>query len=225
MFAPIVSFKSWLRRWLQMEHTATMHGQPMTPEQAAADIAERARLGDQIAMAIICEVRDNAKKGDPTAKKAYKLLEAYTARNPHQNLNSFDPNIGEDEACDLATQICGEDYGAAVIEAVPAVISQSPAKAVVTLANGPSLLPQEDGTNLIRTVAEKFEDPELRQAFATGAKHTVEALPLLKSMSHDAQHALFLGYILGQARCIQAVRETDTPLSVLSPMVGWEMGE
>jgi hypothetical protein len=220
-------FKSWLRKWLAIDTTASMHGAPMSMEQAAADIANRARLGDQVAMAIICEVRDNAKKGDPKAKQAFKLLDQYTrehANNP-ENLNHYDSTMGDDEAADLASTMCGEevDYAVAIRQKAPAAIQASNRKAIVTLANGPSLLPGE--RNLVREVGETFQTEEEKEAFILGARFCAKALAAMQDMTHEAQHALLLGYVLGTARKIQAVREPNMPISVQSRIAGWELGE
>ncbi len=223
---PVTVLKGWLRKWLSIDTvTAKMHGEPMTMEQAAADIAERARLGDQVAMAIICEVRDNAKKGDPKAKQAFKLLDQYTRETSHKmNHNDSTSSVGDDEAADLAASMGGEDFAGAVIEKGPAAIEASNRKAIVTLANGPSLLPVA-GYNPIRDIGQRFQTDEEKDAFILGAKFCGKALAAMQEMSHEAQHALMLGYVLGTARKIQAVRLPNVPISVQSAVVGWELGE
>ena len=224
---PIVKLRSWLHRWIIGAHHPTLHSGEMTQEQAAINIAERARLGDQVAYAIICEVRDRAAAGDPTAKKSYDFLMKYTSDgNPHQNLNHYDASVGEEEAAAFASRMCGEEPFAVVVhEEVPKLASVAPLKAVVALAEGPSLLPQPDGTNLIREVGEAFDNPDEEQAFILGAKFCQESLHAMRNMSPEEQNALLLGVIMGNARRMQAMRDPNIPVSSHTPSVGWELGE
>jgi hypothetical protein len=48
----------------------------------AFEVVERARAGDQVAMAIMAEVRDNAKKGDRLARHNKKLIDEYIEKHP-----------------------------------------------------------------------------------------------------------------------------------------------
>src|SRR3984957_730083 len=55
---------------------------PSTQEEGATDLVLRARAGDQNAMAIIAQVRESAKNGNPTALKSLRLIKAYITDHP-----------------------------------------------------------------------------------------------------------------------------------------------
>jgi hypothetical protein len=55
---------------------------PTDLDRAVGDIVERARAGDQVAMAIIAEVRKNAQAGVPRARMTFGMLEKYIKKNP-----------------------------------------------------------------------------------------------------------------------------------------------
>lgn len=48
----------------------------------AFEVVERARAGDQVAMAIIAEVRDKAKKGDRQARRSASAIMEYINKHP-----------------------------------------------------------------------------------------------------------------------------------------------
>jgi hypothetical protein len=50
--------------------------------QSVRDVVERARAGDQVAMGILAETRDNAKNGVPMAVISSKLIRQYIKKNP-----------------------------------------------------------------------------------------------------------------------------------------------
>jgi hypothetical protein len=68
---------------------------PSTQEEGATDLVLRARAGDQNAMAIIAQVRESAKKGNPTALKSLQLMKAYISANP---VDMVEPTMFQGEA-------------------------------------------------------------------------------------------------------------------------------
>lgn len=54
----------------------------MKPKEGVREIVERARSGDQVAMALIIECRKQAEQGNRTAKKRCKEIERYIDKNP-----------------------------------------------------------------------------------------------------------------------------------------------
>lgn len=55
----------------------------MNPMQATArDVVERARAGDQVAMGILVEVRDNAKRGNRKAQESSRVITQYIKTHP-----------------------------------------------------------------------------------------------------------------------------------------------
>jgi hypothetical protein len=51
-------------------------------ERECRDLVERARAGDQVAMALIVEIRKNAQKGNATAVDSYRRIDRYSRKNP-----------------------------------------------------------------------------------------------------------------------------------------------
>lgn len=219
-------FKGWLRRWVAADtHPAQMGGRPMTVNDGAAQLVERARMGDQNAIALICQVRDNAKRGNSRAQQGFKALQLYVENNPVASQGTMGEEIaGEVEANQLARQVCNAafegEYVEVVRELVPNLASQSVEKAIVALANGPSLLPRDEST-YISDVYNTLSQPE-KKMFAVGYRHGISELASIPS---SLQCAFLLGHILGTARAIQAVRLPRVPISVLDPQTGFELGE
>jgi hypothetical protein len=221
-------FKGWLRRWVNADVTIPpprMGGKPATINDGAAQLVERARQGDQNAIALICQVRDNAKKGLPRAKQAVVALGRYIERNPVDSQGSMGEELAEEAETDaLAEDVldcCFEgDYVEVVRELVPDLATKSIPKAIVALANGPSLLPA-DGATHITDVRDSLTDAE-KKAFAKGYR---QGMRELDDVPTGLQCAFLLGHILGTARRIQAVRLPGVPVSVLSPSAGFELGE
>lgn len=222
----MVKLKMLLRRWLDITPSATqLHGQePKTVEDGAAQLVERARQGDQNAIAMICTVRDSAKKGNPKARRGFAALERYIKANPPKNLPSFGEELARNRECDAVCQEMmagfGEDYCETVKKEVPAVAVLSLPKAIVTCANGPNLL-QDGAQNLFHDVKDSFSEQE-QKAFVLGIKHGISELDRIPQ---ELQAPFIVGHVLGTARRIQAVRHPRTPLSILSARLGYEFGE
>lgn len=182
-------------------------------------------MGDQNAIALICQVRDNAKKGNQRAQQGMKALQLYIENNPVVSQGSMGEEMAhEAETNVLARDVCNAafegDYVEVVRELVPDLASQSVPKAVVALANGPSLL-NRDGSTYISDVYNTLSEAE-KKVFAVGYRHGISELASIPSGLHCA---FILGHILGTARAIQAVRLPRVPVSVLAPQTGFELGE
>ncbi len=222
----LIKLKLLLRRVLGITpNAAQLHGQePKTMEEGAMQLVERARQGDQNAIALICTVRDEAKKGSPKAKRGFAVLKAYIEKNPPKNLPSFGAELSKNRECDLICQEMmagfGEDYLEAVKKEVPGIAALSLPKAIVTVANGPNLL-QDGAQNLLHDVRDSFTDDE-QKAFILGIKHGISELDRIPE---GLQAPFIVGHVLGTARRIQAVRHPRVPLSILSAKLGYEFGE
>ncbi len=215
MFAFI---KAWLRKWLH-EPPRINGGKPASIKEGAAQLVERARLGDQNAMALMKQIGENAKKKQPRALKAYSALMVYIKANPVTKEMTFGEEVESDNiADDIHTAFGAEDYCEVVFSKVPDLALRNINKAIVCLANGPSLLPDDEH---FKTVRESLS-PEDEKAFMLGYKHGVKELDDVPEQFHCP---FLLGHVLGTARRIQAVRLPKVPVSVLSPQVGMELGE
>jgi len=53
----------------------------MRRERECRDLVLRSRAGDQVAMALIVEIRKNAEKGDASALDSYRRIDRFTKRS------------------------------------------------------------------------------------------------------------------------------------------------
>jgi hypothetical protein len=223
----MVKLKAWLRHVLAPEPVMLgpqLGAAPTTVEEGAQQLVERARQGDQNAIAMICQVRDNAKKGIAQARQGYTAIESYIKAHPAQSIPSFGEELANNSASDsMAIDMMagfGEDYIATIKDKTAPLAAVSIPKAVVTLANGPSLLPSGQ-QNLVHDIRDSLDEAQCA-AFLLGLKH---GLSEMNSIPEEQQWAFVLGHVLGTARKIQAVRCPNVPLSILSPQLGAEFQE
>lgn len=89
-----------------IEKKIMMKAQDGSQGSAAENLVRRARQGDQNAMAIICSVRDEAKKKNPKARSAFQALRNFIRLNPPSTMGAEPaptPRIMSFAACiDLA---------------------------------------------------------------------------------------------------------------------------
>lgn len=223
----LLKFKAWLRNWLMLDHQPSQMGgagNPATISDGAAQLVERARAGDQNALAMICEIRDRAKAGNPRAKKSFQALEHFIKQNPFTQKPHFgQESVEVDLLCqDVQSCFAGEaDYVETVTTKMPEIASLNVNKAVVTLANGPNLLP-ENGLSKVKEVSDALGDEDKQAAFKQGYQHGMRELD---GVPEHLREAFILGHLFGTARRIQAVRIPGVPVSILSPGFGLELGE
>jgi hypothetical protein len=218
--ALLQTFKSWLREWLNSDLPPSIgREQPRTIEEAASALVERSRQGDQNAVAMICEIRDNAARGNERAKKTHEEIGDYIKKHPVHSEHGNDES--DSLACDVIASFEGDEpYEEVVVKKVTPLAEKSVRKAIVTVANGPSLV--KNYKDLIRSFCESLPEQE-QKAFAYGALKTNLALHAMQEMPHECQHALILGYVLGKARQIQCVRLPECPISYQSIVAGEEL--
>lgn len=164
---------------------------------AVRDIVLRARVHDQNAIATIVENKIRAHQGIPQARKMRGLLERYVQNNPVNK-----PSIGNDAIVQrqLTTSLQTAITAPSTLHyatAVAALVPSSKSNPIILLANGPEL----DDTR-VNSIIMSLPETE-RQGFPTSK----------------------LGYCVAQARRIQSVREGHAPISSISRMAGWELGE
>lgn len=181
---------------------------------AVEGLVDRARHGDQNAVALIIEARKNAEKGNPRAKMSVAMMMRYAKSNSNTSIS------GEGELAPkmlsapsaLTTEIQKADpehYLAAVKGMVP---SLSCIQASVALSNGPKL-DKAQIEKLIATLAD--EDKKL---FSLGYKTWANT----RIKSSNLGDAGKIGKCIGLARTIQMVR-SGKPIALLSKRAGWEL--
>lgn len=180
--------------------------------EAARDVVERARAGDQVAMAILAQVRDNAKAGDARAKASFRIMERYIARNPPTNFGVCDVTHSESlKAMWGLGSLPSPDVAADVvmIEAPKVRLWQ----AIVALVHAPK------GDALISAVDQKIPEGAERESFRKGAN--------IRDAGTDTAHLGFwkLGRIFALGRAIQRLQDESIPIAAFCPVVAWELGE
>lgn len=193
-------------------------------KQAVESLVLRARQGDQNARAMLHGIGIRAKEGVERAQKSLAIAEAFIAKHPATENTLF----GNDQAIQkvAAREIVTDNplhYSAAVTTLLPLTDLN---KASVMLANGPSLLTTDAGSNPhLDAIAQLFNESE-QLALTSGCKYctNLELInDLLKRIPRQCGRALLLGYVLGVARKIQAIRLPESPCGLLSPLVAWEL--
>lgn len=186
----------------------------------AAELVDRARDGDQVAMAILQKVGQNARAKQPRAMVTYRFAQDYIKRNP----TKFN---GESTSKKKEVQIRGllgtvsqgiqtqnpGTYSAALGTLMPTIMTVVDLDdAAVVLSWGPALVALPNP--FIEAIATSFPDPADQDAFRKG---TVTPSPMQKSPP------ALLGYVLGIARRIQIVRLPESSISVLSAQAALEL--
>lgn len=203
-----------------------MNAMPDTKTEILSKVPElvnRARQGDQNAMAMIAQVREASLKGSPRAKIAFEGLTEYIKMNPAQPkavMAGFGAEVVE------ALQIV-DPKNPTPPEAVPtalAVLPNGGKKAVdagsILLASGPPISSQ-----MISAMGQGIH-PAARRIFyfciakcGSGANKMVAEAPAgLKTLA-------MAGRCVGYALKIQMVRLPESIISQFSKMAGWELGE
>lgn len=177
----------------------------------AAQLVERARCNDQVAIATICMVRENAKKGVPLAKKTLEEIIEYGKKHPPKPRTPFGAESDVDTT--ELQQACFSGETEKVGPAVLKVAARNPDKAAVALANCCNV------SSLATAIDACLEDDTFSTAFANPSV----ALQWMKKVPHDTQHGLMLGYVLGVATRLQMVRNPKTPLAYFSEQVAAEL--
>lgn len=187
-----------------------------TIELAAEDLVERARAGDQNAMAILTEIGRNAARQYPRAMKALQACQAYIRGNPERVRISGEPTSSSTAlARAVRTELKNPDEDQrrlAVVILIPALALENPNAAMVSLADGDTLLGKPGAKRIKDLMAEV--PPNARRAFRKGIENP-EALATSKAQK--------LGAVVGRAWRLQRFRLPETPASTLSPDVGWEL--
>lgn len=190
--------------------------------EAAKEVVQRARAGDQNAMAMIVAVRDSAIQGSQRAQEAQRAILDYIRANPVSVTDVFThSHVGDDAKQALAVvKRCGPVVG---LVALFVIAEDSPGAMLsgsIILANGPQL------TNpRISSIGSAIEDDNERKLFYAGVCFKRLPPAFAQRCVPQAQPIINAGKCVGLARSIQEVRQSQSSLSKFSPIVGWEHGE
>jgi hypothetical protein len=157
-------------------------GEDETASETAYDdvaaVVERARCGDQVAIAIITKLRKRSVAGDAKATESLEAIKAYCMKNQAPG-----PTVGMLElhrAC-----VFGKDAEKAG-EALSKVAARDPETAAVTISN------TCDATKLAKALQELMGG---NRAFNAGFLGQA-GLEVMGKLSHEAQHAFMMGYVV-----------------------------
>jgi hypothetical protein len=194
-------------------------------QKEARDFVIRARLGDQNAKAMLVMIRNSAAAGSKRALYVMRYLKHYIDNHPVV-VNAkvgFGGNPAVQRVINaIHSRMHGEpeNHAPIMLNAIPRI--ENPKLAAVPLANCGSLLGQNNPR--IKDICASFTEDE-KDAFEFGRCNCF-ATGIHGDVSPKEQVALHMGRAVGIAQRLQAVRShDDVPVSALSKMAAWELGE
>lgn len=181
------------------------------------DTVLAARAGSQVAMSHLAILKEARK--DPNnhrARLAYKMAEDYINRNPPVTF-SRDVDHSTDQVArtliETLNEADGKQYALLITSMAPHI---EMVKAACVISHGPNLT--DERIELIQSELSEENDRSSFQKgyedWRSGKRNETVILPMYQ-----------LGRAVGLARCYQLVGLGKAPISYLSPLVGWELGE
>jgi hypothetical protein len=199
----LVSFHGENPEWLEGPIDATkmaliLKAREIVPSKEIGAVIRRARAGDQNAMALIVQVRENAAAGDEVAKRSEKAMLAYVDAHPPESDMGAEPEPRSEKEHN---------------------------RAVVTFANG--LMLGKTQIQAIRSQfgEEKHQNVFIYGIMRPWNPTDAGGKELEAQLDDFSQTVLEVARIVGQARQIQKVRLPDSSISGYNPVIGWELGE
>ncbi len=192
----------------------------------AKALVERARVGDQNAMAMITRVKEQSASGSERAKIAFRLLHDYIVANPSGGHGFFARRRTEPRTNfyrllrSAAKQRDTAQFGSDVAELTMRAPDTN--AAAVALADG-CLLTKER----LHAVAKLLGASKEQRLFLYCVRCTDgrRMRVLVQVLPPDGKKIARAGRAIGLARRIQGIRSGRMPISRLSKMVAWELGE
>jgi hypothetical protein len=189
----------------------------------ARDIADRARAGDQNAVAQIAVVRDKAQAGDRDYQVAWRMLYEYMTRNPPRYAE-----MGAEESYALGILKAADQNDPFLVATTLASLPQYGTPSLIQTATV-ALSQASPWTNArVRAIEDSYPDPNEKDVFRFGVFNGPDGKkikPIASRLSPPQVGTLCAGYCLGTARKIQLARLGNVPPSrVLGSDIGWELG-
>lgn len=212
---------------------------------AAAELVRRSYAGDQNATATLYRIGEEARKGNQRAVVSYQAAKAYIDKNPAQpfRLGIEEPvliaegSVSTESSEPAKTQsaevrkppvprglfdkLFNPELTALCIVRACHYKNGMPAAAAV-LASGPPL------TNPVVSQfgRDNFGSEEARAVFFHGVRNssTDSWDQVAPQLDMPSKRCFAIGQCFGRARNIQAVR-AGGPVTAISPVAGWELGE
>lgn len=193
----------------------------LTQRDGAEQLVERARAGDQNAMAMLQMVGENARKGSPKAKTAQAAVTRYIADHP--------------------APISNWEEGASIIG-----VLKNPDNSDEDVFETLLALPRFEDSNLIQTacvvlsMGRDWDNPRVHAldgllepsappqvTFRMGLENAGEPAvikPTMRRLPPELAGYLCAGHCIGMARKIQIMRDPSSPVGILCKGVEWELG-
>ena len=189
---------------------------PANIVQAARDLVDRARAGDQNAMAILARVGDEARRGNSRARLAYGLAQIHIDRQP----------IMGDEARPIPPDALAALRDKDTL--LPALLyvldcKDGEAAACSALLHGPILFTpaciNEIGLSCLSRDGQS-------EGFFAGCKAPFDREAAFSAeVPPSGRMPYRLGRIIARARALQALRAGQAPIYAVHPGAAWEHGE
>lgn len=187
---------------------------PMTVEEGARELVDRARLGDQNATAMLVRVRANAMKGVKRAQQAYTAALAHAkgqapARSPSK--------VGADPLKQIkraAPQVKTPSQYLMLVGALP-FCPEAPGAEI--LSRGPVL-----GKDVLTFIGSTFGSDGEKRAYEYGVMSTTEGFRrAFAGAKPPFRRALQTGRVVGLASRVQAARAGN--IAAISKKAAWEL--
>lgn len=201
----MTSVTSWVKKIWPTNIGRTVH----YSYTHCAQLVERSRNGDQVATSIISRVRKQAEKGNKLAKESLNEIVRYAKANP-----PYTPAGAE--AAELSA-FCAEPN--------QNIDNIGPALSKVALANPNSASVAIANSCNATALAKELNAALEHDGFLLAFKNPGQFLKVMRKLDHESQHAALLGFVLGLACRLQAVRKPNAPIGIYSQVVAWELGE
>lgn len=196
----------------------------MNPETEIVRLVKSARNGDQNAMDIIRNVGINAKKGNPKAVQAQRVMKDYILANPIVPETKQISEMGEEAKVNCGILMtCDNSELPLWLSDIGKLGGQNGLLAAISIIlnrgfalNNPMITEMSNSLN-----------PQAKGLFLWGIKSAGDEGPSLKVISSQPEHIkgiAYAGKCVGTARKIQMVIK-GAPITLLSESAGWEHGE
>lgn len=172
-------------------------------QRAIKELVDRTRLGDQVAMAMLLTIRKRAEKGDPQAERSRRLVLAYIKKHPATQTQLDE--IGFEKTAGRLRRRFAQGFNSGIQALCRCCLPFLACAGIVESSKG------EVQSKLARINGEERED------YSKGLKNWRKA-------QSSPQPWTRLGGVVGLIRELNATRKGG-PISKLSPMAAWELGE
>jgi len=197
------------------------HGEepmPRTQEEAVKELVDRARAGDQNAMAMIASVAEQVKHRNPVAHRSYGLLHKYIRENPAGSM-------GAEHARGRHGPNAHANYHALQNFRNRDTHATRITPRAAALSHGRLLTDQN-----LQAIHSRFGNESESDLFAHSMVRThrgqgQQIAAIAKQLGPRAREVATFGADVATARAIQLVRMPDSQISRFDPVVGWELGE